>query len=281
MINKSILTPQICLLTAGAFLLPAFASADELVLRQGLSGYTGTLDTFTNEGAPTSAYGSESNLAVRSGINNTRTSLISFDLATLETLAETPGFNLESASLSFYVETMLNTRTAAASIYRMDRAWTAGTSAFGSGATWRRWDAGSSSDPSDDAGEWVSRLNGANGGLGSDDRQTTATDSFSIAGVTFEPGARTYNDWVEFDVLSDVGAFLGGTTNYGWLLADTSPNDQQTVFTSSDSASDITQRPTLTFAYTIVPEASSMGLIFGSVAGLFVFINLRRRQEKV
>ena len=92
-----------------------------------------------------------------------------------------------------------------------------------------------------DADTW----NGLTAGIATDD-----TDARSA--VTFSLYPEVINIPVILDVTSDIDAWKSGTFNYGWVIAsDTAGATDGWIFKSSETASDVTLRPTLEIAYVL------------------------------
>jgi hypothetical protein len=161
-------------------------------------------DTTLKEGSPNRSFGSEPTLILKEGGSRV---LIQFNPAAIT--AAVGGGSLASAQLQVYVDANSGNwgstgRTV--DIYQLATAWTE------AGATWNCAD-----DPSPGhtgagcTSPWSggTPVQGANGASGDGE----ATDTAVITNGT--------SGWVQFDVTSDVAAFLAGTANDGWLIQKT------------------------------------------------------------
>ncbi|MCK4302639.1 MAG: DNRLRE domain-containing protein [Candidatus Eisenbacteria sp.] len=97
--------------------LPVHAST--LTLQQGVGGYSGTTDTYLNDWAKTTNYGTNVNIKIRS--SDVQKSLVKFDLSGEEGLL---GAAINSATLSVYVTTRSNANTLTVGSYKVLREWT-------------------------------------------------------------------------------------------------------------------------------------------------------------
>lgn len=169
--------------------------AFELLVGPGLHTVTfpAVADTYLRQGSPNQSQGSESFLRIqRSGKNR---SLVRFGQAAIASALG--GTTLRSAHLELYVQANGDNWGASGrmvDIHRLTSAWTE------SGATWSCAD---DSNPTNQQADCTSQWNGG---------AFTAT---ATASVLHKNGLR---GWISFDVTSDLAAFLGGSSNDGWLL---------------------------------------------------------------
>src|SRR3989344_3934555 len=193
----------------------AFASTTT-VLQDGLSGYTGTTDTFinafippTNEGGNTTPYSSSY------GSNKI---LVHFDISLIPF-----GATISSATLSLYISSNTgNGGRNTVNLYRLNRDW------IETQATWNAYATGNS---------WTTA------GIGSGADMSTVVDSVPTVG--YSPA----NIWANFDVISLVQGWVNGTNqNYG-VTVFPSGGPSVNVY-SSEYGIDTMLRPKLTITYT-------------------------------
>jgi hypothetical protein len=192
---------------AGARLILAACSVTALATTS-LAAQTVTLqasaDTTLKEASPNRNFGREPTLILKEGGSRV---LIQFAPAALT--AAVGGGSLASAQLQVYVAANAGnwgTTGRTVDIFRLATAWVE------AGATWNCAD-----DPNPGhtgagcTGPWAggTPAQGANGASGDGE----ATDTAVITNGT--------SGWVQFDVTSDVAAFLAGTANDGWLIQKT------------------------------------------------------------
>ena len=193
-------------------------------------------DTHMLQNQPDDTHGDLDHLYVlsRAGDKNRR-ALIHFDLSSIPS-----GATIESATLHLRILAVNADRTH--NVHRVTASWTE------AGATW---------NSRDGTNAW-----GAAGG----DYESTVTAGTST-GITVDV-------WVEWDVKSDVQAFVSGTSNYGWLIKDATesadPYKYVKYYSKEETGTD--KDPYLEVTYTTggggngggpvaVPEFSPVGLI--------------------
>ncbi len=195
-------------------------SAHQAYLQEGLSGYTGTTDTYMFAWNPTRTAGDESTLMMTT--NNVRSALVRLDLSTLPAGA----FNVR-ASLQLYV-TQVPANPVQLHAFRVLRLWDEGA------ASWRNATA---------ATNWS--VSGCDG-VGTD-RESQPSYTASLP-----PRSR----WVSFDLTDLVRAWLANpTTNHGVLIKAVLQSGapyQTGEFVSSESQ-DQGRRPRLVVGYALPP----------------------------
>jgi hypothetical protein len=192
---------------AGARLILAAWSVAALATTT-LAAQTVTLqasaDTTLKQGNPNKSFGGEPTLILKEGGSRV---LIRFDPAAIA--AAVGGGSLASAQLQVFLGANAGnwgTTGRTVDIYQLTTAWTE------AGATWN-----CASDPNPGhagagcTNPWAggTPAQGANGASGDGEATDTAVITNSTSG------------WVQFDVTSDVAAFLAGTANDGWLIQKT------------------------------------------------------------
>ncbi len=185
-------------------------------LQEGVDGYQGTADTFLSAWQPTSNFGKEARIAVRSqGVMN---GLLQFDLSSIPARAPVTG-----ATLHLYRFNRTNGNPMDLEVYGVRRSWQE------SQATWQIAQSGSA---------W--------GAPGAEQPQVDR-DATPVASVPL-PDA---NGWVTVDVTSLVRDWaVNPLANYGLLLKGQSEAKVEYSFYSSD-AIDPSLRPRLVVTYTV------------------------------
>lgn len=154
-------------------------------------------DAWVNESSPTQNNGDATTLDVTSrDSSRNKRALIKFDTSSISATS-----TITKATLRLYMTSApSNDRTY--QLYRI------------TSADWVEGDGGTNNNP---AGEvrW--------------DNQPTS----SLAATTTAHTGTSNGVWIEFDVTSDVTAFLSGTANYGWLLKDSVESESSTVRTGT------------------------------------------------
>ena len=193
----------------------AFASTTT-VLQDGLSGYTGTTDTFINAFMPTTNEGG--NTTLYSSSYGSNKILVHFDISLIPF-----GATISSATLSLYISSNTgNGGRNTVNLYRLNRDW------IETQATWNAYATGNS---------WTTA------GIGSGTDMSTVVDSVSTVG--YSPA----NIWANFDVISLVQGWVNGTNqNYG-VTVFPSGGPSVNVY-SSEYGIDTMLRPKLTITYT-------------------------------
>ena len=204
------------------------ARADVLTFQEGVGGYTGTKDTYLNQGSGNANYGSNSRIVMDGRGGREADGLIRFEDIFGAGANRIPlGSTINSATLVFTLAYEERGKT----FHRMLVTWDVDT------ATWNNflYDAA----PTE-------------AGLQSDD-----TESATV--VTASGGA-----WAgPYDVTVDVQAWSAGTDNFGWGIQGTS-NDGHA---HSSEATTPGNRPLLTVDFTPIPEPGSAALLIVAGVG--------------
>ena len=249
-------------------LLAGAALADMVVLREGLDGYSGTSDIFIARSPSTTntttipyagrqaidIWGSPfpPNYATTMGQsasgagdgNNWKEGLLKFDNL-FDSLP--PLVVIESATLSLEIVNSYEK----AEMWRVVTPWTEAT------ASWDLFDGdGIGSDVSDHP------MDG--GGVTTGINTLAAPDFTSATGISTGP--------LDIDVTAAVQAWYADpSSNEGWVFYNDNMN--RGMFVSIEDTVDVTDRPTLTIEYTVVPEPATMLLLAAGAVPL-----LRRRR---
>jgi hypothetical protein len=238
--SHPILCLALGLLTAGA------AAADTIVFQEGglLPGggtYTGTQDTEIAGASPASSFGGletfrSDQLDPTTGGAEVQ-GLLQFDALFGALPGQIPfGATINSAVITLFAPNASSSPTGNIAIYQMTTAW-------------------------DESSTWDSLTNGVQ--IGS---ETLASPDDSI-NILFA------NTQGNFDVLASLQAWLGGDTNFGWVIINDSTDG--VVFSSKDSTT-AANRPMLTVDFTPIPEPGSLLL-----AGLAATAALCVRRSRV
>ncbi|WP_284186858.1 cadherin domain-containing protein, partial [Zoogloea oryzae] len=190
--------------------------------QEGVSGYTGTQDTYVQDTTPTTAYGTATTVLVDDGSPQGQ-GLLRFDNLFGSGVGQIPfGATITSASLSFYV----TNHDAADTVYlhRMFSAWT-------EASTWNSLDSGI---------------------------QTNNTEASTTATLSFSAGVSGWNTLTGLE--STVQAWADGATNNGWAFLTINPGADNWTFASSEYAT-VSLRPYLVINYEapIAPVITSNG----------------------
>ena len=184
-------------------------------------------DTYIQSGSPTYARGTDTTV-ILGGSSTEKHPVLQFDLSSLA------GATIVSGTMSLYKTANSGTYTAFDGyVYRMTRAWTEGTSGFGTGANWNTYDG---------TNAWTSA-----GG----DFDATAEGYISVT--------NTLNVFFDWDIGALVQEWVSGTTNAGAILRKTGDTSEAS-FASSDNAT-ASYRPKLTVVYTTGSRASYRSLL--------------------
>ncbi len=254
----------------------SLASADTIVLQDGLNGYDGTTDVFIRRNASTSNvssynYTSVNRLAIDiwgspfppdyqttygqsgSGMNdgnNWYEGLLKFD----DMFDSIDPMSIESATLTLQIVNGYEKP----SIWRMTTPWTE------TGASWDFFDGdGNGSDISDHPSDGGGVTVGVN---------TLATSDYP-SGAYLNTGSR------DIDVTAAVQAWLADpSSNQGWVFINDNPN--RGLFVASEEPTFTGERPMLTIEFTPVPEPGSILLLGIGAMGLLAVSrrNSRRRR---
>ncbi len=217
---KKLLFIIICLLV-----LPLAASATEVTYQQGADGYSGSYDTMI-KGHPN--YVDDNYYTVTSieaecyenSSNDIAKTLIKFDLSAIPSTA-----TITAVTIAFRQGEGYGTDTL--TVRRLLRNW------VDTQATWNIYSTGN---------------NWATAGAGADtDRSSTESTSLSVDGTV---EVKTFPSTSQ--LVADVQGFVNGTlNNYGWIIYDTSNNDDYHYhFLNSAEKGTISQRPKITITYT-------------------------------
>ena len=190
--------------------------------QEGVSGYTGTQDTYVQDTTPTTAYGSASTVLVDDGSPQGQ-GLLRFDNLFGSGVGQIPyGATITSASLSFYVTNHDAADTVY--LYRMFSAWT-------EGSTWNTLGTGI---------------------------QTNGSEAATSATLSFSAGVSGWNTLTGLE--STVQAWADGETNNGWAFLTINPGADNWTFASSEHAT-VSLRPYLVinFDAPVAPVITSNG----------------------
>ncbi|QNN21720.1 DNRLRE domain-containing protein [Planctomycetales bacterium ZRK34] len=237
------------------------ANADTVTLRQGLNGYTDTVDLYIRSGTATSNYAAEERIdlwgnsvsGTTAGLpdtsNDFRQGLLRFD----NLFADVPtGAIISSAQLTVNIDNS----SESLHVFRVTTGWTAAN------ASWNHFD-------SDGSGDNNADLPSEGGGL------TVNVDTVSTpdyVGPDNSSGG-TGTGALSIDVTSTVQAWYGGADNFGWVFMMEDLN--RGGFSSSEYTTDSTLRPTLVITFTVIPEPTSLA----SVIGFGSMMLIRRRRN--
>jgi hypothetical protein len=182
-----------------------------MVLQPGPSG----TDTYVQSDQTTTNYGAQNEIQI-SNSGPARRALLRFDLSSIPA-----GAYVQSAQLGLYANNSNGSASDSLIVYRVTRAWTEGTGASGSGATWNR---------ADGSVNWTS-----GGG-----------DYDSATGIaTVLPGV---SGWNSFDATQHVVEWVAGTQpNHGMLVAGGSGVNNGKFASGDESNASVWPRLTVTF----------------------------------
>jgi hypothetical protein len=205
--------------------------------RQGSGGYAGTGDTYIDQNAPTSNFGSATSIWVDGDRNGATTgspdsqAMIRFNSIFGSGAGQVPlGAQIESAQLVLHTSDdpdAVSPNTI--SLYRLLQNWD---------STAAKWD---TFDGFEDDG----------------------VEALLAANDTAVPN--TQNGFVTFDVTESILAWSSGATNMGWVLRPGGGNGWQ--FDSSEAAG-LLNRPQLNVTFRVVPEPAAFGFTAAVVAAL-------------
>ena len=188
-----------------------------VTLQDGLSGYTGTRDTYMSDYSKTTNYGTNADFYANF---YKYTPLIRFAIFESEGGPVPDGATINSATLYLYKYSNYSTDM---TLNRVLRDWTE------TGATWNNWKSGSA---------WTTARAASSG-----------NDIEGTSYATYSNSNFGTNTWGSADVTTDVSAWAGGTANYGWRALVTSSNNER-KFWSRNYSTDATLRPYLVIDYT-------------------------------
>lgn len=223
----------------GAFTTdPVFQTAE---FQQGINGYTGTTDTYIEQGNPNGTHATDTTLVVDGdsslpGVDGQQ-GLIRFDSIFGNGPGQIPlGAEILSAKLSILTGSTSGDETANnISLYQMTANWN-GTST------------------------WNSLVGGVNVG----------TDTLNSPEFTLLPNV--LSDYAIFDVTDSIQSFSNGASNFGWLLNYTGTDGWRS---RSSEFSVLTDRPNLEITYRVVPEADSWIMV---AAAVIIFAGLVKKR---
>ena len=191
-----------------------------MVLQQGLSGYTGVVDTYLDQWKWDANYARVTDMRCRS--DDARTALLRFDLAQLPSNAR-----ITRAVLNLYASAA-NNNPITLQVYQLLRPWNVAE------ATWYK---------ASSSGNWASA--GANDLA---DRALVPEGSFSMT---------RGQSWSEFDITALVQTWVNQpASNWGVIVKGSGPTSTEYNFASSDHWS-LSWRPKLTLEYSLGSAAGS------------------------
>jgi len=247
----------------------SLAQADSVTFQQGISGYSGTTDTWLGYNDYTENFGNDWDIHVRHdtyGSADDRVTLIKFNLSSLPANAV-----ITSASLSllYYDDWNIGSNDhLTVTATRMLRSWTEGAGgkdANRTGASWYYRFA------YPDITQWYN--GGARGN--NQDRLTDADASVTLYNLDSYAWATFSGSGITASVAY---WYANPAQNFGWVLDYSSYSDSMdgALFHSSEystSPADYMWRPKLQIAYSIIPEPMMAGLLMLGAA------ILRRRRK--
>ena len=181
-----------------------------MTFQQGGNGYNGATDGRLQQNTATSNYGSAPYLSVKA--NSTHVSLVRFDLASLP-----PSAQIQSASLSLYLDNKSGSSNVTLNLFPLARPWTELQ------ATWNRA---------------TSNQNWTQAGAG-------AVGSDYLASPLSSGPVQAAQAWYQFDVTAAVRQWAASPgTNYGLVLRGDGSSTVRYNFVSSNNSS-VTLRPRL------------------------------------
>ena len=201
--------------TSSPVSLTVFTGAT-VTLQDGVSGYTGTRDTYLSSWNTSGNFGTAQSLLE----GNAYTYLFRFAIFQSEGGPVPNGATIVSATLSLYKSSFYDYTY---QVSRMLRNWSE------TQATWSQWQAGQG---------WS--VAGAEG-VGTD----YAATPVATVSVGWTPG------WLNANVTAGVQAMSTGTPNYGWRLVGVSGNGNDKSWWSSEYTASPTLRPKLVIQYTL------------------------------
>jgi hypothetical protein len=214
-----------------------------ITFRQGLNGYSGTVETMISKANPGTNYSSDTSVIIDGDYDGDKTqALIRFN--TLFGAGAIPdGAQIDHAELRFHTSDLTNAASNnTIRLYRMIRGWVAGS------VTWNSVDDGISTDG-------LEAILGENGGLVPDVR----------------------DGYITFDVTESLAAWAAGAPNNGWLLVSGGNDAWRWDASEASTGAD---RPRLVVDYRTdtlgpVPEPASLAMV--SAFGLLLSRRRRRR----
>ncbi len=248
------------------------ASANTVVLQQGLSGYSGTTDAWLDESQKRDNYGGSPEFQVRWDDGVCDTTVMRFELAGIIP----PGQIITSAMLGiFYLEagSMQSNNAMTIKPFRIvaGKSWyeNTGNGLYGHGVSWRY---------RDDAEllPWTEPSGGLAGGWNDKADDGNGTNAIKREGGSV-PNAIEPQNWVTFDVTNTVQKWYLGTENNGFLLAAVGfVGSGTTVYGRFISRNDSLayRRPMLSISY-VVPEPTSMIALGTGVLALSALMRKR------
>jgi hypothetical protein len=178
-----------------------------------------TQDTWIDQGNVTQNKGTDTTLRVHPAANKARRVLVQFDLTSIP-----PTACLGSAVLNLTL-TSVQSISRNHAVHRVTQAWTEGTGATGSGATWN--------------------------GRTATEAWTAPGGDFGAAASASTPTGTTSGVALQWDVTADVAAFRSGAvTNFGWVVKDSAEGSGGEFRFASSESSTVTKRPKLLLTYT-------------------------------
>ena len=201
--------------TSALMVIATTSQAQTVTLQQGQSAYTGASDTYLNNGARTTNYGSATSVQDQSGARGV---LVRFKIFAAEGGPVPNGATIGSATLSLYKSAGGATTYGAR---RLLKNWVETQATWNIAATGTNW-----------------ATPGATG----------AADILATADAT--AATTSVSGWLAFNVTSGVAAIGAGAANYGWRLVPTAGATNTKSFHSREYTSNTTLRPKLAITYT-------------------------------
>lgn len=222
--------------------LPFSASAETLILKQGLNSYVGTADTSIFQDTSSNSSGGFSNLFLgKTKTGSPRRILIRFDLAGVLP----PGATITSATLQFYTEFGRPEDVVNATLHAITTPWNEGDNQLKDGDNLGQGSPAESGDAT-----WNhSSFSGSSWTTPGGDFNPTATAS-GIAGFP-----DSYFQLSSPGMVIDLQAWLANpATNYGWLIKGENASGNAKRYYSSEATDP--RKPTLFIEYVVGPASA-------------------------
>lgn len=235
-INLSVISPSV---STGA---PVDVSFQE-----GVSGYTGTLDTYLNQDATTTNYENDDLALPYAFSSHAHRNLIKFDVSSIPS-----GSTVTAASLELRIKSGLSGDNCTSRVRRLIRDWTE------SGATWNTYD-GSNSWGAAGAQDTSTDI------VASDDATNVRSSISSPVTITITGLETLVNGWVN-----------GTYPNYGMVVYSDAEGDANGVVGSSEDGTS-SNRPKLNVTYT---TSAGINVSVSVVSGIASVISITPKIDK-